>query len=72
MGCGLTKMMKVHEVTKLQDSSSQRTSNPPKISIAPMDPINVDRRMPKGYIEPDSSITYTEINEEEQSSPDDV
>lgn len=75
MGCGLTKWMKVHEVSKVQDSTRNEThsnSHMPKISINPIETVNVDKKMPKGYIEPDSVITYTELNEEDTHQNDEV
>lgn len=67
--------MKVHEVSKVQDSTRNEThphNNMPKISINPIETVNVDKKMPKGYIEPDSQITYTEANEEEMHQNDEV
>ena len=58
MGCGLSNVSKVQEASKVSESY-------PKISIVPIEPINIDKKMPKGYIEPESSITFTDFNEDD-------
>lgn len=68
MGCGISKMLKVQDVAKVSDSGSQsKVASPPKISIMPSEPISIDRKMPNGYVEPESGI-FTEPNEEEHNS----
>jgi len=69
MGCGISKIIKVHEVS--QPSEVSKKDSPPKISIMPTEPISIDRKLPKGYLI-DSANNFTEPNEEEPNSTDEV
>ena len=71
MGCGVSNVDKVHDVSKFSEVS-KLSSSPPKISIMPTEPISIDRKMPKDYLEPDSAATFTEPAEDDHFSTDEV
>ena len=71
MGCGVSNVDKVQDVSKFSEVS-KLSSSPPKISIMPTEPISIDRKMPKEYLEPDSAATFTEPAEDDHFSTDEV
>lgn len=63
MGCGISSNSRIEDNIEIIKTNIKIEN--PKILIVQSESINIDRKKPTGYLEPDSQMNFTETNEDE-------